>query len=230
MRSLALIVGLLLLPLPLAAQDPPADLPIVVTAGRATLRRAPDRAFVSMSVETRAGNPRDAQRQGAERMREVLDRLDQAGVPKEAIRTTGYDVQQEFDFVDGRRVPRSFRARSTIEVRVDDVARVGELLDAVVQAGATAVDGVRFDLRDRDAVEREALRLAVADARARADAAAAGAGARVDRVLRIEEVREPPAVPMPRFAMAGAAEQSAVPVEPGTIEIDARVTLTASLK
>ena len=53
------------------------------------------------------------------------------------MRTLGYDLQQEFDFANGKRVPREFVARNAIEVRVDDVARAGELLDVAVQSGAT---------------------------------------------------------------------------------------------
>ena len=98
---------------------------------------------------------------------------------------------------------------------------------------ATSVSGIRFDLKDRDEAEREALRLAVADARARADAAASGAGRSVDRVLRVEDAREMavnPPRPMMRM-MAGAADSAAqTPIEPGTIDIHARVTLTASMR
>ena len=143
--------------------------------------RAPDRAFVTVTVETRAKAPRDAQRhqrRGDDR-RPAAARSG-AGIPKDAVRTRGYDLQQEFDFANGKRVPREFVARNAIEVRVDEVGRAGELLDVAVQSGATATGGVRFDLRDREGAEREALRLAVADARARAEAAAAGAG-RCDR-------------------------------------------------
>ena len=69
------------------------------------------------------------------------------------------------------------------------MTRAGEIADAVVQGGATALEGIRFDSKDRAAAERDALRLAVADARARADAAAAGAGGSVDRILKIEDLR-----------------------------------------
>ena len=40
-------------------------------------------------------------------------------------------------------------------------------------------------------LERDALRHAVEDARARADALAAGAGRTVDRVIRIDDSRQP---------------------------------------
>jgi len=92
------------------------------------------------------------------------------------VRTLGYELEQEFDFLQGRRVPREFAARSTIEVRVDEIARLGELLDAAVQGGATSVSGVRFDVKDREAAERDGARLAVAT-HARVRTGAAGADA-----------------------------------------------------
>jgi len=206
--------------------------PSIVTSGEATVRRAPDRAFVTIAVETRAKAPRDAQRMNAEAMTSVQQKLSSAGIGKDAIRTLGYSIQQEFDFVNGRRVPREYVARNSVEARVDAVERVGEILDVAVQSGASSVSGVRFDLKDRAAAEREALRLAVADARARADAAAAGAGRAVDRVLRIEDSRQPP--PMPRefvtMAARGAAAPVDTPVVAGEIEIRAQVMLTVSIK
>jgi uncharacterized protein YggE len=228
-----MMMALMLAAAPLAAQQRDAAAPVpdtIVTSGEAMIRRAPDRAFVTVTVEARAKNPRDAQRLNAEAMTAVHQRLTQARVPKEALRTLGYDLEQEFDFPGGRRVLREFVARNAVEVRVDDIARVGEVLDVAVQGGATAISGVRFELQDREKVEREALRLAVADARSRADAAAAGAGRSIDRVVKIEDVREGGVISMGRPMMAMKAEAAQTPVEPGLVEIRARVTLTASMK
>ena len=216
-----------------SAQDVPAPVtPSIVTTGEAVVRRAPDQAFVTVSVESRARNPRDAQRQNADTMTAVQQRISAAGVPKDAVRTLGYNIQQEFDFVDGRRVARGYLARNAVEVRVDTIDRTGEVLDAVVQAGATSVASVRFDLKDRAAAEREALRLAVVDARARADAAASGAGRAVDRVLRIDDTPEVRVgQPRPMMAMAReAADVQQTPIEAGELEIRAQVTLTVSIK
>jgi uncharacterized protein len=220
---------LLLAAAPAAAQE---TLNVVVTTGEAVVQRAPDRAFVTIASEARAKTPRDAQRQTAEQMSAVQQRLAQAGVAKDAIRTIGLDLQQEFDYTQGRRVPREFVARNSIEVRIDDLARAGEVLDVAVQAGATSTGSVRFELRDRKAAEQEALKLAVVDARGRAEAAAAGAGRALDRIVKIEDSRETTIVgPRPMFAAARAdAAAPPTPVEPGVIEIHARVTLTASMK
>ena len=153
-----------------------------------------------------------------------------AGVPADAIRTMAYDLRQEWDFINNRRVSRGYVARNTIEVRVDAIDRVGDLLDIAVGAGATSVGDIRFDLKDRARLEREALRLAVADARAKADAAAAGAGQAVARVHRIEEqgVQSRPLLPM--VAAREAMQSDAPPVAPGQMEIRSQLTLTVELK
>jgi uncharacterized protein len=216
-----------------AQQPPPApDRPVVITSGEGIIRATPDRAFVAISAESRARNPVDAQRQNAEAMSAVQQKLKEAGIAPEAIQTRAYDLQPEFDFVNGRRVLRGYVARNRIEVRVDDIQRLGPVIDLAVTTGATNVDSVRFDLRNRDVLEREALKLAVADARARAEAAAAGAGQSIERVLRIEEQRAvsiPPPWPMARIA-AEAAATPETPIATGELEIRGQVTLTAALK
>src|SRR3954471_20861497 len=116
---------------PAAAQE---ALNVVITTGEAVVQRAPDRAFVTIASEARAKTSRDAQRQNADTMAAVRQRLMQAGIAADAVRTLGIDLQQEFDFPQGRRVPREYVARNAIEVRIDDLAHVGEVLDAAVQA------------------------------------------------------------------------------------------------
>ena len=228
--ALAIVAALVV---PSSAQTPAPQPPSIVTTGEATVKRAPDQAFVTVAVETRAKAPGDAQQQNATIMTAVQQKLAAAGIAREAIRTTGYNIQQEFDYTNGRRIPREYVARNGVEVRLDAVERVGEVLDLTVQAGATNVSGVRFDIKDRPAAEREALRLAVADARARAEALASGAGRTLDRIVRIEDGPRQFKGPMPQPMMrmsAAAADGAMTPVESGAIEITAQVTLTAEFK
>lgn len=211
------------------AQPPPS----IVVNGEAVVRATPDRAFVNVAVETRDRNPAEAQRKTATAMAAVRKKLTETGVKDDQIRTVAYDLQLEFDYDKGRQIPRDYVARDALEVRLDDVAQVGPVIDAAVAAGATTIGGVRFDLKDRDALEREALKQAVADGRARAEAAAAGAGVTVASVLRIEEQRifSPPQ-PMPMMMKAAVAENAAPPtaISAGQIELRAQVTLTVALR
>jgi uncharacterized protein YggE len=229
---LLLAAVLLLLPSLAHAQQPlPREESTVTTTGEGMVQAVPDRAWISISAESRAGNPREAQRRNAEAMTPVLDKLRGAGIPAEAIRTTSYDLQQEFDFVNGRRVSRGYVARNSVEVRVDAIDRVGELLEIAVSSGATSVGGVRFDVKDQAKLEREALRLAVADARAKAEAMVEAAGRTIQRILRIEQFGTPPPRPMPLVAMSReAAASDAPPIAVGQMEIRAQVTLTAVIQ
>jgi uncharacterized protein YggE len=229
----ALCIAALFAALPASAQQPaaPAE-PVVVMTGVGLVQAVPDRAWITISAESRASTAREAQKRNTDAMTPVLAKLKSSGVAADAIRTIAYDVQYEWDFVNGKRVGKGYVARNSVEVRVDSVDRVGEYLEVAVASGATSLGGVRFDLKDRAKLEREALRLAVADARAKAEAAAAGAGRSVERIIRIEEGPiEGGPVPMPRFARAeGAVAAAAPPIETGQTEIRAHVTLTAVIK
>lgn len=140
------------------------------------------------------------------------------------------DLQMEYDYANGKQTPRGYVARNTIEVRVDDFAKLGDVLDAAVGSGATNLHGLRFDVKRREALEREALQMAVANALGRAEALAAGARRSLDRVLRIEESSVSRGGEMPVMAMRMKAEDAATPVAAGELEIRAQVRLTASLK
>jgi uncharacterized protein YggE len=234
-RACALATIAWLAAAPVAAQPrPQSDLqsvPVVVTSGEGTVRKAPDRAWVTIAAETRARTAPEAQRANSEAMTAVTAKVKATGIPAEAIQTTGYTLQPEFDYANGRQTLRDYVARNQLQVRADNLPKLGELIDAAVSVGATNISGVRFDLQDRDTAEREALKLAVADARARADAIAAGAGQKVDHVVRIEEQREVmPRLPMPMYAARSEAVGAAVPIESGEIEVRAHVTLTAAIR
>jgi uncharacterized protein len=233
MKSISSALVSLAFAAPVFAQTTPPIVsplqPSIVTRGEAIVTARPDRAFVTIAAESRSKNSADAQKQNAAAMTAVLQKIEQAGVPKDAIRTIGYQLQPEFDYANGRQTFRNYLARNTVEVRLDDIDRVGVVIDAAAAGSATTITGVRFDVKNRAALERDALRQAVADARARAEAAAAGAGANIDRIVKIEEEAqfEPP---RPMMRMAAAAGDAATPIEPSTIEIQSRVTLTVSLR
>lgn len=220
-----------------AAQQPPPPPPgppVIVTWGEGVVKQAPDRAWVTIAAESRARTAQEAQRLNTDAMTAVVEKVKASGIAADAIQTTGYNLQPEFDYVNGRQTPRGYVARNQVQVRVDVLAKTGEVIAAAVGTGATNVSGVRFDLKDRDSVERQAITQAVRDARRRADAAASGAGVQIERILRIEEQRDMGDIVRPmRMDMAmmkAEAGQAAVPIEAGEIEVRARVTMTAAIR
>ena len=225
-------IGLVCLAGVVRAQEPKA-IPTVVTVGVATVSAAPDQAFVVVTAENRARNPKEAASLSAQAMTAVQEQLSKTGIGKDRIRTLQYSLEPEFDWRDGKQTLRGYVSRNSIEVRLDEVQRVGDVVDLAVAAGATSVSQVRFDLKDKSGLEREALSQASRTALRRAEAAAAGVGLSIDRVLRIDE--QGAEIPRPRpvvmeMRMAGAPDAAPTPVTPGLIEVHARVTITAALK
>ena len=209
-----------------SAPEPPS----VMVSGEGVVTAVPDQAWVRIGAESRAKSSKDAQARNAEAMTAVQQKMTTLGIPKDAVRTLAIDLQMEYDYANGKQTPRGYVARNTIEVRVDDFAKLGDVLDAAVGSGATNLHGLRFDVKRREALEREALQLAVANAMGRAEALAAGARRSIDRVLRIEESSVSRGGEMPVMAMRMKAADAGTPVAAGELEIRAQVRLTATLK
>jgi uncharacterized protein YggE len=220
-----------------AAQAPMGgqpSVPVIVTQGEATLKRAPDRAWLTVSTEARDIRPAEARRKNAEAMADVQKALGGAGIRADAIRTTGVSLTPEMDWNDGRSTLKGYVARNQIEVRVDDLDTLSAVLDAAnsPKGIALAINGPRFDLKDSRQAESEALRAAVEDARERAQAIAAGAGRSLGAILRIDDQQmgAMPKQPMPMMMAQRSQADVATPVTPGEIELHAQVLLTVEMK
>ena len=214
-----------------AAQTAIAEPPQIIVSGEGVIKATPDQAWINIGVESRSKVSKDAQQRNAEVMTAVQQKIAAFSIPKDAIKTTAVDLQLEFDYANGKQTPRGYVARNTVEVRVDDLARLGDVLDAVVASGATTIHGLRFDVKQREQIEATALQAAVKNATAKAQAIAAGASRAVDRIIRIEEVSSGGPVPMMKnFAMARAGADASTPVEAGELEIRAQVRLSVAIK
>lgn len=215
--------------LPATAQN----LPVVVTQGEATLKRAPDRASLTVATETREPRAADARRLSAEGMTALQASLKKIGLSDDAIRTTGYSLVPDMEWKGGRGTVRGYLVRNQIEVRVDDLDRLSDVIDAINTSRSTTVsiDGPRFSLKESASVQAEALRMAVASAIERARAMASGASRTLGPIVRIEEHNLGGQAPQPMMMrMAASAQATSTPIEPGAIEITALVTVTAELR
>jgi hypothetical protein len=208
--------------------------PVIVTQGEAVLKRAPDQAWLTVATEQRESQPTEARRRGAEAMTAVQAALRRAGVSGDAIRTTGFSLTPDVEWVGGRSTIRGYVMRNQIEVRVDNLDRLPSVIDAVnsPKSAGLSIVGPRFDLKNRQAAENEALQRAVELALERAQAIAAGARRTVGPIARIEAHAVdgmPRPVPM-MDRMVAARQETPTPITPGEIEIRAMVTVTVEIR
>ena len=220
---------------PASAQTAAVPSPQVVTRGEATVKRAPDQAWLTVATETRDVRAEEARRKSAEATTAVQAALKGTGLAPDAIRTTGYSLSPEMERNNGRGTVKGYVVRNQVEVRVDDLNKLGDVIDAANATKSTAltISGPRFALKDQQAAETDALRLAVQAAMTRAQAMATGAKRTLGNIVRIEDQGAPRLMqPQPMFRMAAGAQAADVqtPITPGEIEVHAEVTMTVELR
>lgn len=231
MKAIAIaLMSLVLSSTSVLAQIAPEP-PQIIVSGEGIIKATPDQAWITIGAESRSKISKDAQQRNAEAMTAVQQKLVTFGIPKDAIQTIAIDLQMEFDYANGKQTPRGYVARNTIKVRVDDLSKVGDVLDAVVASGATTINGLRFDLKQREQLATSALQAAVKQAMAKAQALAAGAGRAVDRIIKIEESFSGQETPRPMLMERSFAQADAsTPVAAGELEIRAQVRVIVAMK
>lgn len=226
------LVALATMPLGALAQDQPPPHPVhpsVRATGDAVVTANPDRATLDIGVTARAGTAQEAAAQNVRQLDTALQELRKAIGAAAEFKTAGYSVQPEYHSPQGGGPPKitGYTATNILQLTLNDVALAGKAIDVAAQSGANTINSLRFTLRDETAAQARALREAAARAREKAEAIAQALGLRVVRVLSAEEggtniIR--PSAGM--VAMARAMAAPPTPVESGTIEVRASVTVT----
>jgi hypothetical protein len=234
MRKLWLASVLLLAPVALGAQQLPEQPRTLTVSAQGNVERVPDRAVLGLAVESESSNARDAARTNATKMERVVAALRAAGVPADRIRTIGYELHPTYARPDRAEDPpriAGYRAVNRLQVTLDALDRVGPALDAAIEAGANRASNLHFTLRDASSARIEALQQATAKARAEAQAIAAAAGETLGVVQSIHtDSYMPPPAPAMEYARAAAMDMKAeTPVESGTLNVTANVTIVFRL-
>jgi uncharacterized protein len=210
---------------------PPAHLTVT---GEARVSQAPDRVYIDLGVTTQAQRSQAATTQNAARISAVLAAVRRVSGPSVQLTTTDYSVSPSLRYPRGGGAPTivGYTASNVLQVRLDDLARIGRVIDAATQAGANDVRDIRFALRDEQAARSEALRKAAVNARRDAGALIGALDLRLVRIVSVSE-QSPEVAAVPIYAQVTAARMAAAapatPVQAGTLDVDATVTLTVEV-
>jgi uncharacterized protein YggE len=224
MRSFALAACVLLSACAQPAPDPRGvdhgeTLLTVSASGRAEAR--PDEARLQLGVQSLGRSAGEASRSNRDKMASVTAALQRFGVKPADLQTRNLSLQRiDYGPERGR-----FRADNLVDVRVRDMARVGEAVTAVTEAGANVLSGPELRVADREAANRSAYAAAYRAARARADAYAGAAGLKVARVLAIYDGGDGGTPPLLRrgMEMNATAQSASAPPPPAAVPFSAGV-------
>jgi uncharacterized protein len=211
------------------AQDPSRPVvPQIVTNAQGEVRVTPDRASITIGVQTRAATAADAAAQNSRKQRAVIDAIRAKGVPAEQIGTSGFNVIPETRYDKEGQAPRvvSYLVMNNVSVELKRTDLVGPVIDAALANGANQINSLSFGIASADSAKRAALTIAVARAKADAEAMARAAGGSLGSLIELiaNDVYTPPPRPMMAMAKTAMAQEDAVPIEPGQEAVRAGVS------
>lgn len=195
----------------------------ITVTGNGTVDATPDKASFNFGVQVNAATAADAIDQDNVQAQKIIDALKSAGIPASDIQTTSVSLWPQTSN-DGQTIT-GYQASNSVSV-TGPIAKAGSLVDAAARAGANQIDGPNLSVGDQSSYYAQALKLAVDDAKTQAQAIADAAGLTLGGITHIENNSSTPG-PIP-YMMADAALQKSTPIEAGTQQIQATVTVTYS--
>jgi uncharacterized protein YggE len=198
--------------------------------GHGEVRTTPDTAMLSAGVSTEGATAAAALAANNNRMQAVMTAIKKLDVPDKDIRTSNFSVSPQYAN-SSNETPRitGYQASNQVEVRLEDVNKLGTALDALVTAGANQMHGVNFLIRNDADLLSQARTAAVAEARAKAETFAKAAGVTLGAIQSISE--DSSLGPRPLYAAAPmVAMAKAVPVAMGEQSVSADVNIIWEIK
>jgi uncharacterized protein len=226
------LVALAFVAFPLAAQQPAGNGPMPVrpseisTSATGEARYVPDRATISMGVQTHAATAAKASADNAAKQRAVIDAIRAQGIAPEQISTVNYSLNAEQEFnPQGDRAPKviGYVATNTVRVEVRKVDQVGALIDAAIAKGANDVSSLDFHSSRPDSLRRVAMADAYRQAFADATVLAQAAGGQLGELLELRSGGSGPSPQPYSIQIRGAKAAASTPVETGELFTSAMI-------
>jgi len=207
----------------------------ISVSGQGKVTGKPDLANISLGVSTLAPTVAEARTQAATSLGAMIDSMKANGVEEKDIQTSSLSIYPEYDYLnDGRQELRGFRVQNTVNAKIRDIDRTGEIVDEAVDAGGndTTINGIAFSIENPDDLKKEAREKAVADAKARAETLAQAAGVSLGDAISISESSySPPVYYEGRAADAATgAPAPETPIETGELDVTVDVSITFEIK
>jgi len=215
---------------PGAAQTAPR---VISVSGLGEVSLKSDIAYVYMGVSTENESAADAVAANNADTQRLMDALKAAGIAEADLRTSNFSIWQNTPYgVDGQPGTPVYRVDNTVYVTVRDLAKLGDLLDTAVRAGANNINSIQFDVADKTQALSDARKAAVEAARKQAAELAEAAGVTLGDIQGIQYYDAPIPYAEAQGMGGGGGDVAAltVPIAPGQMQITATVTINFEIK
>lgn len=202
-----------------------ATLNVVSVNGAGSISVKPDIAFISIGVETENVDAGIAQNENKELMNSVMDALLASGLREDDIKTTNYAVYERYNYLDNGERDKYYAVVNTVEVKITDIEKVGEIIDLAAKAGSNQISSIRFGISNEDEVYNEALKLAMESAKMKANSIMSTFGKEAGAPAKVTETNSFAGVVRAEYSLAMDSKAAATPVSTGELTITANVSV-----
>jgi hypothetical protein len=213
----------------------------ITVSGKGEVIVKPDIATVSFGVTAENLDVAKAQTEATTKMNKIIDLLKNKGIDEKDIKLTNYNIYPRYDYIQtqlypyggGKQVLSAYVVSQTVEVKIRDISKSGEILSGVGELGVTDVSGLNFTVDKEDEVKDQARDLAIKDARNQAKELAKSLDVRLVKIANFSEGGNYPVYyeMNKSLALSSGSRDAVVPQVPmGENKITSTVSITYEIR
>ncbi len=194
----------------------------------------PDLALVELSVITEKASVSEAMSENTELMNNVIDVVKEEGVEEKDLKTVSFNLYPRYDYLDsyiyppsGKRVLTSYEIRQTLEVKIRDLNKIGQIIQSATETGANQVGHLQLTIDNEEELKSKARENAIEKAKAKAEKMAEQLAVDLGDIVSFTESSYAPIFYMERAEGMGGGSPD---IEMGENKVEVTVNITYQTK
>lgn len=169
----------------------------ITISGTGEIYSKPDLAVIVFSVRNEAKTVSLAMTENTEKMNSIISTMKSKGVEDKDLKTTNFSVQPRYEWQraqievwpqpDKKRVLIGYEINQSLQVKIRDLNKIGEIIQRATDAGASQVGNLQFTIDDYDELKNQAREEAIKEAKEKAEELADQLGVKLVRIIGFSE-------------------------------------------
>lgn len=166
---------------------PDTERDTITVSGEGRVTSIPDVGQVTVTIVTEGADAAKVQEDNITQFNKLVAELKVAGIEEKDLKTTSYDLNPRYEWVDGVRVDKGFTVNQSLSVKIRDLDNSGDAIRIASQNGANRVSGLTFTVDEPEVYKKMAREEALANAQANAEELASVVGVHLGKVVSFNE-------------------------------------------
>jgi hypothetical protein len=204
----------------------------ITISGEGKVFSAPDIGIISLGVVSDAKTVAAAQKDNVTKMNKITQAIKDLGVEEKDLKTINYSIYPRYQYLSGRSDIIGYEVSQTIEVKIRNLNKVGDIISKGAELGANQTGSLSFTFDDQEKLNQEARTKAISNAKEKANTLADVLGVKLIKIIDFSESSyQPPAPYYSEKALGIGGGGDATPdIQTGQNEITSNVTIVYEIQ